>query len=43
MLKDKMAAKKDILFYGLTPPKAKHTQEELKTIAEKHIKRLERP
>ena len=42
MLTDKIRSKKSgILFYGLTPPKDKHTQEELKTIAAKHIARIE--
>jgi len=41
MLTDKIRQKQSgILFYGLTPPKAKHTQEELKTIAAKHIQRV---
>ncbi|WP_024955769.1 methylenetetrahydrofolate reductase [Sulfurospirillum arcachonense] len=41
MLTDKIRSKESgILFYGLTPPKAKHTKEELETIAAKHIERL---
>jgi len=41
MLTDKIRSKQSgILFYGLTPPKAKHTKEELEIIAAKHIKRL---
>ncbi len=41
MLKDKIRSKQSgILFYGLTPPKAKNTQVELETIAAKHIQRL---
>lgn len=41
MLTDKIRQKKGgILFYGLTPPKAKHTKEELEIIAAKHIERL---
>lgn len=41
MLKDKLASKTDdILFYGLTPPKAKHTKKEIATIAATQIARL---
>ena len=41
MLKDKIKNKESgILFYGMTPPKAKHTKEELDTIAKKHIQRI---
>ena len=40
MLKEKMNSKKDILFYGLTPPKAKHTKNEIKEIAATQIARL---
>jgi len=41
MLKDKIKNKESgILFYGITPPKAKNTQEELKTIAKKQVDRL---
>ena len=41
MLKDKIRNKKSgILFYGITPPKAKNTREELTAIAKKQIERL---
>ncbi|RLA76200.1 MAG: 5,10-methylenetetrahydrofolate reductase [Epsilonproteobacteria bacterium] len=41
MLKDKIKNRQgDILFYGMTPPKAKHTKDELKSIAAKHIERI---
>jgi hypothetical protein len=41
MLKDKLASKEDnILFYGLTPPKAKHSKEEIEAIAKTQIARL---
>ncbi len=41
MLKNKIRNKQsDILFYGITPPKAKNTKEELKVIAKKQIERL---
>ena len=41
MLKDKMLSQKDdILFYGLTPPKAKHSKEEIAKIAATQITRL---
>ena len=40
MLKEKMNSKKDILFYGLTPPKAKHTKKEIEEIAATQIARL---
>lgn len=42
MLKDKIkSCKSGILFYGITPPKAKHTQEEIQIIAQKHIDRIQ--
>ncbi len=41
MLKDKIKNREsNILFYGMTPPKKNHTEEELKEIASKHIKRI---
>lgn len=41
MLTDKIRNKEaGILFYGMTPPKVQHTQEELQTIAAKHLERL---
>ncbi len=41
MLKDKIKNKKSgILLYGMTPPKAKHTKEELKVIAARQIQRI---
>ncbi len=41
MLKQMMVSKTaDILFYGLTPPKAKQTEDEIKTIASTQIARL---
>lgn len=41
MLKDKIRNKQNgILFYGLTPPKAKNTKEELEVIAKKQVERL---
>ena len=41
MLKDKIRNKEGgILFYGITPPKAKNTKEELEIIAKKQIERL---
>ncbi len=41
MLKDKIRNKEGgILFYGITPPKAKNTKEELEAIAKKQIDRL---
>ncbi len=41
MLKDKIQdTNSDILFYGLTPPKAKNSKEELESIAKKQIDRL---
>ena len=41
MLKDKIKKRQEnILFYGMTPPKAQNTQEKLQAIAAKHIKRI---
>ena len=41
MLKDKIKNQKSgILLYGMTPPKAKHTKEELKVIADRQIERI---
>ncbi|MBE0491037.1 MAG: methylenetetrahydrofolate reductase [Sulfurospirillum sp.] len=41
MLKDKIKnAQSGILLYGMTPPKAQHSQEELENIAQKHIQRV---
>lgn len=41
MLKDKIKNRKSgILLYGMTPPKAKHTKEELKEIATRQIQRV---
>jgi len=41
MLQDKIKNRQgDILFYGMTPPKAQNTQEKLQTIAAKHIERI---
>ena len=41
MLKDKIkSCKSGIVFYGITPPKAKHSQEETQIIAQKHIDRI---
>jgi len=41
MLTDKIRKKKTgILLYGITPPKAKHTEEEIKVIAKKHVERI---
>lgn len=41
MLNEKIRnAQSGILFYGMTPPKIQHTQEELQTIAQKHIERV---
>ncbi len=41
MLTDKIRAKKSgIVLYGITPPKATHTEDEIKTIAQKHIERI---
>lgn len=42
MLKDKIRTQKSgILLYGITPPKAKHTEEEIQAIATKHIERID--
>jgi hypothetical protein len=42
MLKEKIKNKESgILFYGMTPPKAKNTKEDLDRIAKKHIERIE--
>lgn len=41
MLTDKIRnKKKGIILYGITPPKANHTEEEIKQIAKKHIDRI---
>jgi len=41
MLKEKIQSKKSgILFYGLTPPKATNTKDEIKVISQKHIDRI---
>lgn len=41
MLADKIRAKENgILLYGITPPKIKHTEEEIKNIAKTHIDRI---
>ncbi|RDX34151.1 5,10-methylenetetrahydrofolate reductase [Arcobacter sp. HD9-500m-PIT-SAG03] len=41
MLKNKIRNKKSgILFYGLTPPKATNTEEQIKVITQKHIDRI---
>ncbi|ADG93066.1 conserved hypothetical protein [Arcobacter nitrofigilis DSM 7299] len=41
MLTDKIRNKESgILLYGITPPKIKHTEEEIKVIAQKHIERI---
>ncbi|WP_419773816.1 methylenetetrahydrofolate reductase [Halarcobacter sp.] len=41
MLTDKIRNKENgILLYGITPPKVKHTEEEIKEIAKKHIERI---
>ncbi|MDX1809914.1 MAG: methylenetetrahydrofolate reductase [Sulfurospirillaceae bacterium] len=41
MLKDKIRLKKSgILLYGITPPKVKHTPDEIQAIADKHIERI---
>ncbi len=41
MLTDKIRNKQSgILLYGITPPKIKHTEEEIKEIAAKHIERI---
>ena len=41
MLTDKIRNKEDgIILYGITPPKVGHSEEEIKQIASKHIKRI---
>lgn len=41
MLTDKIRARESgILLYGITPPKDKHTEEEIKEIAKKHTERI---
>ncbi len=41
MLRDKIKNRQSgILLYGMTPPKAKHTKEELEVIAANHIERI---
>jgi hypothetical protein len=41
MLANKIRAKESgILLYGITPPKASHTQEEIAVIAQKHVQRI---
>lgn len=41
MLNEKIKSNKNgILLYGITPPKAKHSPEEIQTIAQKHIERI---
>jgi len=41
MLTDKIRNKESgILLYGITPPKVNHTEEEIKTIAQKHVDRI---
>ncbi|MGB5867559.1 MAG: methylenetetrahydrofolate reductase [Arcobacteraceae bacterium] len=41
MLTDKIRNKQSgILLYGITPPKSKHTEEEIKEIAKKHTQRI---
>lgn len=41
MLTDKIRAKENgILLYGITPPKATHTPEEIQEIANKHVQRI---
>jgi len=41
MLTDKIRNKESgIILYGITPPKINHTEEEIKTIAQKHIERI---
>ena len=41
MLKEKIQSKKSgLLFYGLTPPKATNTNEEIQIISQKHINRI---
>jgi len=41
MLKEKIKAKESgIVLYGITPPKAKHTDDEIQVIAQKHVQRI---
>ena len=41
MLANKIRNKEDgIVLYGITPPKVKHTQEEIENIAKKHVQRV---
>lgn len=41
MLTDKIRKKEEgIILYGITPPKVKHTEEEIKEIAKKHVERI---
>ncbi len=41
MLKEKIQSKQSgILFYGLTPPKATNTKEDIERITQKHINRI---
>lgn len=41
MLTDKIRTKQSgILLYGITPPKVKHTEEEIEVIAKKHVERI---
>ena len=41
MLTDKIRKKEEgIILYGITPPKVKHTEEEIKEIAKKHVDRI---
>ncbi len=41
MLTDKIRTKQSgILLYGITPPKVKHTSEEIEVIAKKHVERI---
>jgi len=41
MLTDKIRNKEEgIILYGITPPKIKHTEEEIKEIAKKHVERI---
>lgn len=41
MLTDKIRKKEEgIILYGITPPKIKHTEEEIKKIAKKHVERI---
>ncbi|MFK2821459.1 methylenetetrahydrofolate reductase [Arcobacter sp. YIC-80] len=41
MLTDKIRNKEEgIILYGITPPKVKHTEEEIQQIAKKHVERI---